>query len=64
MDKKKLIDGLKVVGIDLFVWIWAFAFFALSRHIDNFILQCLVMSVGMFPGNWYILEYLRKKYEV
>lgn len=64
MDKKKTLNKLKVLGIDLFVWIWAFAFFAISRHIDNFILQCLVMSVGMFPGNWYILEYLRKKYEV
>lgn len=64
MDKKKLIDGLKVVGLDLFVWIWAFAFFALSRHIDNFILQCLVMSVGMFPANMYILEHLRNKYKV
>ncbi len=64
MDKKQILNSLKVVGIDLLVWIWAFAFFALSRHIDNFILQCLVMSVGMFPGNWYILEYLRKKYKV
>lgn len=64
MDKKQILNKLKVVGIDLFVWIWAFAFFALSRHIDNFILQCLVMSVGMFPANLYILEYLRKKYEV
>jgi len=64
MDKKKLIGGLKVVGIDLFVWIWAFVFFALSRHIDNWVLQCLVMGVGMFPGNMYILEYLRNKYKV
>jgi len=64
MDKQKLLAKAKVLGIDLFVWVWAFAFFALSRHIDNFILQCLVMSVGMFPGNWYILEYLRKKYKV
>ena len=64
MDKKQILNKLKVVGIDLFVWIWAFAFFTHSKHIDNFILQCLVMSIGMFPGNWYILEYLRKKYEV
>lgn len=64
MDKKQILNALKVVGIDLFVWIWAFAFFALSRLIDNFILQCLVMSVGMFPGNWYIMEYLKNKYKV
>lgn len=64
MDKKQILNKMKVLGIDLFVWIWAFAFYAISRHIDNFILQCLVMSVGMFPGNWYILEYLRKKYKV
>lgn len=64
MDKKPLIKGLKVVGIDLFVWVWAFVFFLLSRHIDNFILQCLVISVGIFPGNLYILNYLRDKYKI
>lgn len=64
MDKKQIINVLKVFGLDLFVWIWVFAFFALSRHIDNFILQCLVMSVGMFPANCYVLEHLRNKYKV
>lgn len=64
MDKKLLIKGLKVVGIDLFVWVWAFVFFALAKQIDNFILQCLVISVGIFPGNLYILEFLRNKYKI
>ena len=64
MNKKKILNELKVGCIDLFVWIWAFVMFALSRHIDNFILQWLVIVIAIFPGNWYIMEYLKNKYKV
>ena len=64
MDKKKILNTLKVGCIDLLVWIWAFVLLILSRHIDNFILQWLVISICIFPGNWYIMEYLKNKYKV
>lgn len=55
---------IKAIIIDFFVWIWAFAFFALSKTVDNFVLECLINTIGIIPCNYYIWDNLSKRYKI
>ena len=54
---------IKLLLIDLAIWVWFIVFYNLGRDTGAFWLSTLIITIGMLPANMIIVKALTEKYK-
>jgi hypothetical protein len=54
---------IKLLLIDLAIWVWFIVLYNLGRDVGEFWLSTLIITIGMLPANMVIVKALTKKYK-
>lgn len=54
---------IKLILIDIAIWVWFIVFYNLGRDVGEFWLSTLIITIGMIPANMVIVKALIEKYK-
>lgn len=54
---------IKLLLIDLAIWVWFIVLYNLGRDVGEFWLSTLIITIGMLPANMIIVKALTAKYK-
>lgn len=54
---------IKLILIDIAIWVWFILFYNLARDVEAFWLSTLIITIGMLPANMVVVKALIEKYK-